>query len=1480
MSERPQQNGSTWHPAEDPSAWRTMSKPTAIRRRVKLRPTLPKNVPQAPSQTGGWHLPNLEQTTARPAPTAASPEAIALGLIPEEAEVEVAAPENIELADAEEAVDVDDVLRPEDVAQDATPEDSSRPEDVALAASDESDAALRPEDVAIEPAEDELDDVDVTAALDELEDDEEDAFTMSELLALQSLADESADGDVSQGESLELGVVPSDAQDDIDAANLSPAERAAMGLEPQTPEGATVEAEIEPDTVDGEPATADQFDYASQLAALEGGDGGEDAPEPGQTVGMQPVDTDSDPGSYAQQQLAALQGDGGDDPFDQTQTYQDTPAAPAEPIDEEAEAFAQQFNRTEAQVRELRQQRDTGMIPQEQFESALRELMIFDQSEGVWWMMGADTEIWYKYDNNSGQWIVAEPPMTAAERAQQQQNIMTPDSNLQQVDLEDSLPRVGTQDATDEWGYSQQGDPQFGDSYQMPRPAQSQDAQSTVVGDAAFKDQLDSAAETVPGMGAVDMDSADDYVEPVAEPAPDYEEELEDDLSTEIELAKRRRNRQLVTTVAAVVGVLTGIALLAAAGVSFYVYSQYQGIKTEWEGDITAFGQFETEFQTVIIQDINGNEIARLRSQEGGDRTNVDLQNVSPEMIHATVSTENERFFTDAGWDPIAIARAFLTNVTAGEIVSGGSTITQQLARNIILRQDNRSFASDAQRKLHEIVISHELAQRYGKNRILEVYLNEIYFGNQKYGVEAAAEFYFDKPAANLNLGESALLAGLIQAPAANDPVTNPRAAFDRMDEVVRLMTEAGNGSGCLPIPFQNGPFCVTNQTLEGQAAINIAVVKTTIYLPEESSVAYPHFVTFVQQQLQTQFTQEEIFRRGFVVRTTLRPSIQDSAQNSLANYVDSIGTTGVNTGTSMVTNPDTGAIYALIGSPDFNDETIDGQVNLALSWQQPGSAIKPVTYAGTLDGWQTEAGPNYMTPATILWDVPTTYGDAQNTVITNFDGTYRGPVSLRNALQNSYNVPAVRAFADLGTENFRQAAQAMGIRFLPEAQFNLTTALGSTEVRLYDMMEAYGTLSNDGVMVPLYAIEEITDGAGNPVEWLRDEPSRAISEPAAFLMQNIMSDDAARQPAFGANNRLAFSQFPGQVAAKTGTSNEGRDLWTIGYTDNVVVGVWLGHVDNNPTFNTSGYITASPLWRTITENVLSVVAAPSAWDTPANVIQTQYCATTGTLVDESGQIPCNDVRTGYFISGQLPPPPSEGFITQVQVYTWTGERANEFCPNDRETITVANFSEQVNAPELAWLRTNPQGRQIATNLGLPEGVPTVPQAECGANTQLLQASLTQPQQGSVVADTPVTIQGSISSAPNFSSYDLQVASANTPNQFTIVDGPFQNLPTGGQLGTWDAGTAADGRYILRLAMNSSNGGYAYRDVEFTLDKPEPTATPTSPPVPTPPPIGGNPGNGGNTPPTPTLIPFDSSGTLGGSGGGIPTPTATIDFGG
>ncbi|MEO0565150.1 MAG: hypothetical protein AAF125_23785, partial [Chloroflexota bacterium] len=450
---------------------------------------------------------------------------------------------------------------------------------------------------------------------------------------LEQLANESAEVEVEQGASVERDITPSTLGGDD------------LG-------GSTQEAEIEPDTA---PVASTDFDYASQLAALQGGDTVPQDPNMATTAS-----DPADPSSYAQQQLARLQGLAGDDAtssfgqetvadspasqtgggfsytdqiaalqgdptgFNDTQSLGNTPVEAAPPVDPETAQLAEQFRRSEQQIRELRQQKANGMISDQDFQSALRELMIFDTREDVWWMMGADTDIWYKYSDAQSEWIVAEPPHTAMQR---QQAVMTPDSGVRQVD--DIYG--GGQDSSDDWGYSQPNDaqnlqattpgPSFDDSYQMPKAADPLDSGATMVGGAAFKDTLDSAQPTVANLNTVD--TGFEGVESPMEYAPDYEADMGEDLSAEIELAQRRRNRQLVTTLAAVVGVVTGLVLLAAAGIIFYVYSQYQGINEVWTDEIAAFGQFETDFQTVVIQDINGNEIARLRSQDGGDRTNV-----------------------------------------------------------------------------------------------------------------------------------------------------------------------------------------------------------------------------------------------------------------------------------------------------------------------------------------------------------------------------------------------------------------------------------------------------------------------------------------------------------------------------------------------------------------------------------------------------------------------------------------------------------------------------------------------------------------------------------------------------------------------------------------------------------------------------------------------------------------------------------------
>ena len=816
-------------------------------------------------------------------------------------------------------------------------------------------------------------------------------------------------------------------------------------------------------------------------------------------------------------------------------------------------------------------------------------------------------------------------------------------------------------------------------------------------------------------------------------------------------------------------------------------------------------------------------EIAELRSQEGGDRTYVPLEDISPYLMHAIVSAENASFFEDAGYSPFSIGAAFLQNFLNQEIQRGASTITQQVVDNLILA--DYVFEDAGDEKIAEIVVAAELSAAASKAEILEAYLNNIYFGNQQYGVQAAADFYFNKNASELNLAESALLAGLIPAPAQYDPVSSPQAAFNRMDEVVGRMIEVG----CLRIPNQAEAFCVTQNLIDTEAAVQLAEVKIKTYLPEDVEFEYPHFTTFVQERLQQQFSQEEIFQRGFRVYTTLIPDMQATAENAIIESVDQLSLNAVQTGSAMVTDPRTGAIRAMVGSPDFYDETIDGQVNLALTYQQPGSAIKPVTYAAALGGVGSQG---YYTPATILWDVPTTYPDG--TLIRNFDGQYRGPVSVRSALAQSLNVPAIKAYAFVGDQAFRQTGESMGLRFQDEATFGLPTGLGATEVRLYDMMEAYGTIANNGTLQPLYAIERIEDFNGNPVEYERPQPAEGITAQVAYLLQDILSDDQARQPQFGANNTLGRGFGQDTVAAKTGTSNDARDLWTMGFTNRSVVGVWLGRVDNRETTGgLTGYSAAAPAWRRIMEDATQRFP-PSAFQPVQGIVQNQYCTTTGTSTSPNVSCP-GPVRAGLFIVDRPPPPAAEGFVQTAQIDSWTRDLYDQnICPNNPQSIRVANISDDT---AINWLNNNQRGRSFAQQIGLDVPVQRAPTVVCGnGDIPILQAEINSPVAGGTITENMVNVQGFINAGQSFSSYDVQVAPTGSEN-FNIVAGPFRQLPTGNQLGEWNAQNTQNGQYTIRLAVNNTAGGFAYRTVNVNLQKPQPTATPTPTTQPTAPPI-------------------------------------------
>lgn len=1136
----------------------------------------------------------------------------------------------------------------------------------------------------------------------------------------------------------------------------------------------------------------------------------------------------SDPGEYARRQLEQLGGPASE--------FTPVPQSTA-PIDPVMIELAQRFRDTESQVRSLRQSFQQGQITRDDLQTRLKGLMILD-NEQMWWMMGAETDTWYKFENN--QWVAAVPAALSA-TAQPQQRAGMGD-----------MPGVSLEYLSNQMEYSQREptlyDPnqyETGGLMDIPRTVDQLDQNYTMVGPAAYASEINVQGEptvfgrsyTDPTMmaqpvqyGAFDRVEApyDEDAEPPdyaldAASAPNYEEIA-------------RQQRAATTRTLLLVSVI-GLGLLLMAGTGFVVaaLSWYNGIVSKWETQIAALQNYEPSFQTVKLLDARGGLIAELNSQEGGARIQVQLREIAPEMIHAVVSLENERFYNDPGWDIVAISRAFLQNVTSGQIESGASTITQQIARTLVLQ----STELTAQRKIEEIVVAGEIAKRFDKNFILTLYLNEIFFGNQSYGVEAAAEFYFNKKAANLNIAESAMLAGLIASPAAYDPIINRNAAFDRMKGVIRRMTEVG----CLQFqhePYLAAPFCINRSDVikadgdfTGAMAVQIAFVEGANFKPRQYTVKYPHFVNLVQSQLEAVYGSTEMFRQGFTVRTTLIPEIQDAAQDALIRQLAVLVNQAVNVGSVMATDPNTGAIWAMVGSPDFSNDQIKGQINYALTYQQPGSAIKPVLYTAALEGVdknndQRLDPTEYFTPATVLWDVPTVFPEG-NYAPVNFDRRFRGPVAMRYALANSYNIPAVKTMAFIGIDKFKSTAQRMGIDFAADAIFSLPSALGATEVRLYDMMEVYATIASGGKFVRLFAIESITDAQGRVVPLPeRPQPQQVVQPQIAYLMQSILSDDNARADQFGTGSLLTLPGLPTQdyVGAKTGTTNNAADLWTMGFTRSAVVGVWLGRHDNGPTFTNGSFTAVAPVWNAVMRAAMAGKPA-QPFTNPGNVVSQQVCADTGTLPGGS----CVNQRVELFLISQPPPNPDQAFVQTVEVDTWTGLRANQNCPDNRITKTFASLTDQ---SAVSWLNSTAEGQAYARRLGLPLPFEVAPTSECALGSIIPTARIVDPFDNKTVSGL-VNITGQVSANPQeFNRYQLEFASAQSPDAFQPI-GQFstqQQPNAGAPLGTWDTTAIPNGTYILRLTMISNAGGYLHRTVTVNVNNVLPTPTPQPTPTP------------------------------------------------
>lgn len=569
------------------------------------------------------------------------------------------------------------------------------------------------------------------------------------------------------------------------------------------------------------------------------------------------------------------------------------------------------------------------------------------------------------------------------------------------------------------------------------------------------------------------------------------------------------------------------------------------------------------------------------------NRTLVPLSDVSPTLIQATLAIEDADFYNHWGLSFRGITRAALHNLRK-ETLHGGSTITQQLVK-ITLLSPERTW----KRKLREGVLALAVDSQYTKEEILYYYLNEVNYGGSVYGVEEASRWYFDKSASQLSLAESAFLAGLPRAPSTYSPFgPNPHTGFERQKEVLSRMEEVG---------------AITAQQREAASQEQLA------FRSGSYDIQAPHFVMYIRSLLAERFGEDMVSQGGLEVYTTLDLDVQASAEAALAKELERLGKLKVSNGASMVSDPRSGEILAMVGSKNYFDAQNDGTVNVTLSKRQPGSSIKPITYAVAF-----EKG---FTPSTMIDDTPVVYTSpgAPPYAPKNYDGRFHGKVSLRESLGSSYNIPAVRLLVDVGLESMVSKARAMGISTWDDAsRFGLALTLGSGEVTMYDMMQVYGTFANDGLSVPLNPLIAVRGYDGkvlysNPcVQSVEPcNARRTLSQMAAYQITSVLSDNQARTPAFGPRSVLVIPDQ--EVAVKTGTTNSLRDNWTFGYTEDRVVGVWVGNNDNTPmSAVASGVTGASPIWQNIMKSQIGSESRRFAL--PAGLTKVKVCRQTGTL--------------------------------------------------------------------------------------------------------------------------------------------------------------------------------------------------------------------------------------------------------------------------
>ncbi len=595
-------------------------------------------------------------------------------------------------------------------------------------------------------------------------------------------------------------------------------------------------------------------------------------------------------------------------------------------------------------------------------------------------------------------------------------------------------------------------------------------------------------------------------------------------------------------------------------------------------------------FESTFYYDRDGDQLYEDFNE--GRRDFVPLDQIPQNLINATIALEDDTFYSNPGIEIEATIRATLQYIDIIPGDTGGSTITQQLVRNIAFDYEKRTSRS-VTRKAEEILLALAITGRLSKDEVLELYLNEIYYGNLSYGAQAAAQTIFGKDVGELSLGEAALLAGLPQAPASLDPL-NPdpevqQAVLNRWRQVLDSMVREGYITSD-----------VRNQTL--QAGLNV-------FTPDAPLNA-PHFTVYAQEELtdlmtSLGYTPDDVARGGYRVYTTVDLQLNNEVERSIQNQLSRLTANNVTNGAVVVLKPLTGEILAMVGSADYENDAIDGRVNVATALRQPGSSIKPFTYAAAME--------NGFSPAEPIWDtrmrsVPV---PGLSTWPVNYDGAYHGPVNMRTALASSYNVTAVQVFQKwVGVPYFLEFVNRLGIETLgtDASQYGPSITLGGGEVALLELANGYGVFANQGSLVPTTSILCVVDSDDNVVYQYegscptgsvtgetvaRTGLGKQVLDPRiSFLVSDVLADNNARSSAMGANSPLRTDGI--RTSAKTGTTNDIKDNWTMGYTRNVVVGVWVGNSNGDPMVNSSGLTGAAPIWNDV---ITTVYNTPSYYN-------------------------------------------------------------------------------------------------------------------------------------------------------------------------------------------------------------------------------------------------------------------------------------------